>query len=261
MEYKLSSVHPDAKIGQNVEIGPFVTIDKDVVIGDGTKIMSGAVICEGTRIGSNCRIFPHAVLGAVPQDLKFVGEYTTCEIGDNNTIREFVTINRGTQSTGRTVIGNNNLLMAYTHVGHDCVLGNNLIISNASQFAGEVHIDDFAVIGGGSLVHQFTHIGSYVMIQGGSKIPKDIPPYVIAGEEPLAYFGLNLVGLRRRGFSNETISAIHDVYRIIYQSGLNISQALAQVMETLPESPERNYIVDFIKNSSRGIIPSCIKKK
>ena len=261
MEYKLSSVHPDAKIGQNVEIGPFVTIDKDVVIGDGTKIMSGAVICEGTRIGSNCRIFPHAVLGAVPQDLKFVGEYTTCEIGDNNTIREFVTINRGTNSTGRTVIGNNNLLMAYTHVGHDCVLGNNLRISNASQFAGEVHIDDFAVIGGGSLVHQFTHIGSYVMIQGGSKIPKDIPPYVIAGEEPLAYFGLNLVGLRRRGFSNETISAIHDVYRIIYQSGLNISQALAQVMETLPESPERNYIVDFIKNSSRGIIPSCIKKK
>ncbi len=261
MEYQMSKIHPDAKIGQNVEIGPFVTIDKDVVIGDGTKIMSGAVILEGTRIGKNCRIFPHAVLGAVPQDLKFVGEYTTCEIGDNNTIREFVTINRGTNSTGRTVIGNNNLLMAYTHVGHDCILGNNLIISNATQFAGEVHVDDYAVIGGGSLFHQFTHIGSYMMLQGGTRVSKDLPPYVIAGGEPASYFGLNLVGLRRRGFTNETINAIHDVYRIIYQGGMNISQALDTIMETLPQSHERDYIVDFIKNSPRGIIPSCTRRK
>lgn len=261
MTNKFSNIHPDAQIGQNVEIGPFVTIDKDVVIGDGTKIMSGAVIFEGTRIGSNCRIFPHAVLGAVPQDLKFVGEYTTCEIGDNNTIREFVTINRGTNSTGRTVIGNNNLLMAYTHVGHDCILGNNLIISNATQFAGEVHVDDFAVIGGGSLLHQFTHIGSYTMLQGGTRVSKDLPPYVIVGGEPASYFGLNLVGLRRRGFDNDTINAIHDAYRIIYQGGMNTTQALDKIMETLPQSTERDYIVSFIKGCTRGIVPSCTSRK
>lgn len=254
MNQQITSIHPEAKIGKDVEIGPFVTIDKDVVIGDGTKIMSGAVILEGTRIGCNCRIFPHAVLGAVPQDLKFVGEYTTCEIGDNNTIREFVTINRGTKSTGRTVVGNNNLLMAYTHVGHDCVLGNNLIVSNATQFAGEVHVDDFAVVGGGTLVHQFTHIGCHVMIQGGSRLGKDIPPYVMVGREPISYEGLNLVGLKRRGYTNEQIAEVQEIYKYIYLSKLNTTQAIEAIEANIAPSEIRDTVVSFVKSSSRGIV-------
>lgn len=254
MNQQLASIHPDAKIGQNVEIGPFVTIDKDVIIGDGCKIMSGAVICEGSRIGKNCRIFPHAVIGAVPQDLKFVGEYTTCEIGDNNTIREFVTINRGTQSTGKTIVGSNNLLMAYTHVGHDCVLGNNLIVSNATQFAGEVHVDDFAVVGGGTLVHQFTHIGSYVMIQGGSKVGKDIPPYIMVGREPITFEGLNIVGMKRRGFSNEQITIAQEIYKYVYLSKLNMTQAIEAIEKNIEQSEIRDNVVNFIRNSARGVV-------
>ncbi len=250
----LASIHPEAKIGENVEIGPFVTIDKNVVIGDGTRIMNGAVICEGTRIGKNCRVFPHAVIGAVPQDLKFKGEETTCEIGDNNTIREFVTINRGTASKGRTVIGNNNLLMAYVHVGHDCILHNGLIISNSCQFAGEVEIDDNSVIGGGSLVHQFTHIGSYVMIQGGTRLGKDVPPYVMIGREPACYEGLNLVGLKRRGFTAEQIASIQEVYRNLYMMKMNTTQALEAIEANVPETAERKMIVDFVRASQRGII-------
>lgn len=261
MDYKLSNVHPEAKIGKNVVIEPFVTIEKEVEIGDDCWIGSGAVIKDYTILGKGCRVFHGAVVGAIPQDLKFKGEQTFVHIGNNTTIREYATVNRGTAAKGGTSIGDNCLLMAYSHIAHDCRIKNNVIIGNLTQLAGEVDVDDFAIISAGSLVHQFSHIGAHVMLQGGSKVPKDIPPYVIAGEEPLAYFGLNLVGLRRRGFSNETINAIHDVYRIIYQSGLNNSQALAQVMETQPESAERNYIVDFIKNSTRGIIPSCISKK
>lgn len=247
-------VDPDAKIGENVEIGPFVTIEKDVVIGDGTKIMSGAVICSGTRMGKNNRIFPHAVIGMVPQDLKFKGEYTTCEIGDNNSIREFVTINRGTASKGKTVVGSNNLLMAYVHLGHDCVFGSNIIVSNACQFAGEVEVMDCAVVGGGSLVHQFTRIGSYTMIQGGTRLGKDVPPYVMVGREPASFEGLNLVGLKRRGFGSDQIREVQAIYQYFYQKPLNVSQAVEAVEAEVPASELRDAILAFVKSSPRGII-------
>lgn len=251
---QLAYIHPEAQIGKDVEIGPFVTIEKDVIIGDGTKIMSGAVICEGTRIGKNCRIFPNAVIGAVPQDLKFKGEYTTCEIGDNNTIRECVTINRGTASKGKTVVGSNNLLMAYVHLGHDCVFGNNIIVSNACQFAGEVEVNDFAVVGGGSLVHQFTRIGSYTMIQGGSRIGKDVPPYTMVGREPARFEGLNLIGLKRRGFDSKQIAEAQAIYRYFYQNHMNTSQAVAAVEAEMEQTELRDAILTFIKSSPRGII-------
>lgn len=261
MEYKLSNVHPEAKIGKNVIIEPFVTIEKEVEIGDDCWIGSNAIIKNYTKIGNGCKIFHGAAIGSIPQDLKFQGEKTFVHIGDNTTVREYSTVNRGTAAKGGTTVGANCLLMAYSHIAHDCRLKNNIIVGNLTQLAGEVDVDDYAIISGGSLVHQFTHIGAHVMIQGGSKITKDIPPYVIAGGEPFAYFGLNLVGLRRRGFSNEVINTIHDVYRIIYQSKMNTTQALNAIMETLPESAERNYIVEFIKGCTRGIIPSCLGRK
>ncbi len=254
MTHPLSVVHPDAKIGENVEIGAFVTIEKDVVIGDGTVIMPNAIVMDGARIGKNCKIFPGAVISGIPQDLKFVGEITTAEIGDNTTIRECCTINRGTASKGKTVVGSNCLIMAYCHVGHDCYLGNNIIISNATMLAGEVVVDDFATISGGVLVHQFSHIGAHVMIQGGARVPKDVPPYITAGRDPLCFVGLNSIGLRRKGYNVEQIDRIQHIYRLIYQSGLNITQGIEQVEKDLPESPEREYIVSFIRNSSRGII-------
>ena len=232
----LAYISPKAQIGKNVTIDAFAYIDDNVIIGD------------------NCHIFPSAVIGAVPQDLKFKGEETWTIIGDNCVLREFVTIHRGTASRGKTVIGNNNLIMAYCHVAHDCVLGNNIIMSNATQLAGEVEIDDFAIIGGGTLVHQFTHIGSHVMIQGGSKINKDIPPYIIAAREPIAFCGINSVGLNRRGFTPEQIHTIQEVYRILNQSGMNTTQALAHIEATMPATPERDTIVDFIRKSSRGIV-------
>lgn len=250
----LSSVHPDAIIGKNVTISPFVTIDKNVVIGDNTYIYPNAVILEGARIGNNCRIFPGAVISAIPQDLKFVGEDTVAEIGDNTTVRECVTVNRGTASRGFTKVGNNCLLMAYSHVAHDCVLQNNIILGNSSQLAGEVEIDDYAIISGGSLVHQFTRIGKHVMVQGGSKVGKDIPPYITAGREPLSYAGVNIVGLRRRGFSNEQIGLIQDIYRMIYQSGFNNSDAIRHITENVDDSAERKEIIDFVTGSQRGII-------
>jgi len=254
MNQPLASIHPDAQIGENVEIGPFVTIEKNVVIGDGCKIMSGAVICEGTRMGKNNRIFPHAVIGAVPQDLKFRGEETTCEIGDNNTIRECVTINRGTASKGKTVIGSNNLLMAYVHLGHDCLFGNNIIVSNACQFAGEVEVEDFAVVGGGSLVHQFTRIGSYAMIQGGSRLGQDIPPFITVGREPACFCGLNLVGMKRRGFSEEQIATVQTIYRYLYQNKMNTSQAMEAIETEMSQSELRDMVMKFVKESSRGIV-------
>ncbi|MCR5695465.1 MAG: acyl-ACP--UDP-N-acetylglucosamine O-acyltransferase [Marinilabiliaceae bacterium] len=254
MIHQMSFVSPEAQIAESAEIGPFVTIERNVVIGEGTRVMSGAVICEGTRIGKNCRIFPNAVIGAVPQDLKFVGEETTCEIGDNNTIREFVTINRGTASKNRTVVGNNNLLMAYVHVGHDCVLGNNLIISNACQFAGEVEINDFAVVGGGSLVHQFTRIGSYVMVQGGTRVGKDMPPFAMVGRDPATCEGINLIGMKRRGFNEQQIAEVQEIYRYLYQRNLNTTQALNAIEAELPQSELRDKIVNFIRTSQRGII-------
>ena len=251
----LAYVDPEARIGQNVEIGPFAFIDKNVVIGDNNRIMPGAKILYGSRIGNDNEIFPGAVIGAVPQDLKFRGEETTAEIGDNNRIRENVTINRGTAAKGRTVVGNNNLLMEGVHVAHDATVGNNCIIGNATKFAGEIIIDDNAIISGAVLMHQFCRVGGYVMVQGGCRFSKDIPPYIIAGREPISYAGINLIGLRRRGFSDELIENIHNAYRIIYQQGMNITQALEHVREEIPMSPEIEYIVDFVSSSKRGIIP------
>lgn len=254
MKQPLAYVHPDAKIASSVVIEPFVTIDKNVVIGEGTRIGSNVTILEGVRIGKNCVIFPGAVIGGVPQDLKFRGEDSLAIIGDNTTIREFVTVNRGTASKGKTVIGNNCLIMAYCHVAHDCVVGDNVIMGNATQLAGEVEIDDFAILSGGCLVHQFTRIGSHVMIQGGSKIGKDVPPFVTAGREPLSYAGINSIGLRRRGFTNEQIRDIQDVYRYVYQSGMNNTQAIEHIQAELPATKERDEILLFIKNSPRGVI-------
>lgn len=250
----LAYIHPEAKIGENVEIAPFVFIDKNVVIGDNNTIMANANILYGARIGNGNTIFPGAVISAIPQDLKFRGEDTTAEIGDNNLIRENVTINRGTSAKGKTTVGNNNLLMEGVHVAHDAIIGNNCIIGNSTKMAGEIIIDDNAIISGAVLMHQFCHVGGYVMIQGGSRFSKDIPPYIIAGREPIAYSGINIVGLRRRGFSNELIENIHNAYRIIYQSGLNISDALEEVQKEVPMTPEIEYIISFIKESSRGII-------
>ncbi len=252
--HKLTQIHPEAIIAPDVEIGPFVFIDKNVEIGSGTKIASNVTILEGTRIGENCNIFSGAVLGGIPQDLKFSGEETLAIIGDNTTIREYVTVNRGTAAKGQTVIGNNCLIMAYSHIAHDCIIKDNVILVNTTQLAGEVEIDDFAILGGGTLVHQFVKIGAHAMLQGGSKVPKDVPPYIVAGREPLVYSGVNSIGLRRRGFTDEQINAIQDTYRIIFQSKLNTTNAVEKVLETLPESPERDVIVEFVESSNRGII-------
>jgi len=254
MNQPLASIHPDAKIAPDVKIGPFVCIENDVEIGEGTVIDSNVTICSGTRIGRNCHVFPGAVIGAIPQDLKFKGEKTYVRIGDRTNLREFVTVHRGTASKGETVIGNDCLIMAYCHVAHDCRLGNHIIMSNATQLAGEVVVDDWAIIGGGSLVHQFSHIGSHVMIQGGSRINKDVPPYILAAREPIAYCGINSVGLRRRNFTREQIDAIQDVYRLIFSPMYNISQAVEHVISELPAGPERDEIVNFIKSSPRGIL-------
>ncbi len=250
----LAYIHPEAKIDPSVQIGPFVFIDKDVEIGAGTVIDANATILEGVRIGKNCHIFPSAVVGAIPQDLKFKGEKTYVYIGDNTTIRECATVHRGTASKGKTVVGNNCLIMAYCHVAHDCILHDHIIMSNSTQLAGEVEVDDWAILGGGTLVHQFTHIGAHVMIQGGSKINKDVPPYAIAAREPSSYCGINSVGLNRRGFTREQITSIQETYRLLYMSGLNVSQAVEQIEATVPETPERNAILEFIKSSPRGII-------
>ncbi len=247
-------IHPNAQIGENVTIAPFAYIDEDVVIGDGTYVGPHATILKKTRIGKNCRIFPSAVIGAEPQDLKFHGEDTYVIIGDNTTLRECVTVHRGTASRGKTVIGNNCLIMAYCHVAHDCVLNNNIIMSNATQLAGEVEVADFAIIGGGTLVHQFTKIGCHAMIQGGTKLNKDVPPYVIAAHEPVAYFGVNSVGLRRRGFSSESIATIQEVYRQLFLSDMNVKAALEKITSEMPASSERDTIVEFVRSSERGII-------
>jgi len=250
----LASVHPNAKIHETAQIGPFVFIDDDVEIGEGTVVDANATICAHTRIGKNCHVFPSAVIGAIPQDLKFQGELTYTIIGDNNVFRECCTVHRGTASKGKTVIGNNNLIMAYCHVAHDCVVGNNNIMSNLTQLAGEVVVDDFAVLGGGTLVHQFSHIGSHVMLQGGSKVLKDVPPFIMAGRDPISYCGLNSVGLRRHGFDEKQIEAIHAIYRVLFQSGLNVSQAIAHIMENIPQSDIRDQIVEFVKSSQRGVL-------
>ena len=250
----MNFIHPEAKLDPSVQVGPFVYIDKDVEIGAGTIIDANATILEGTRIGKNCHMFPSAVVGAIPQDLKFKGEKTYVFIGDNTTIRECATVHRGTASKGKTVVGNNCLIMAYCHVAHDCILRDHIIMSNATQLAGEVEVDDWAILGGGTLVHQFSHIGAHVMIQGGTRVNKDIPPFIIAARDPVSYCGINSVGLGRRGFSKEQVSSIQETYRLLYMSGLNVSQALEQIVATLPQTPERDLIVDFIKASPRGVV-------
>jgi UDP-N-acetylglucosamine acyltransferase len=261
MNHPLSAIHPNAKIGENVTIETFVTIQEDVIIGDGTWIGSNAVIMNGSRVGKNCQIHSGAVISGTPQDKKFDGEYTTAIIGDNTTIREFATINRGTKAKEKTVIGSNCLIMSYGHVAHDTIIGNGCIVGSYAGLAGEVEMDDFAILSPGSLVHQFCRIGTHVMIQGGSKITKDVPPYCMAGRDPLAYTGVNSVGLRRRGFSNETINQILDIYRTIYQKGMNVSQALEFIEGNIPASNERNVIVNFVRGSKRGIIRSILDSR
>ena len=250
----LACISPEAKIGERVKIGPFVTIESNVEIDDDTIIDSNASIKSGARIGKGCQIHSGAVVSDIPQDLKFEGEESLAIIGDYTTIREFVTIHRGTASKGKTIIGNSCLIMAYCHVAHDCVLGNNVIMSNTVQLAGEVEVGDWAVVGGGALVHQFTKIGPHVMVQGGTLVNKDLPPFVMAGRYPMSYERVNSIGLHRRGFSDAQINSIQNVYRVLYMSGLNTSDALAKVVAELPESPERDAIVDFVKHSKRGIV-------
>lgn len=252
----LAYIDPHAIIGENCDIAPFAYIEGNVIIGPGNHIMAHACLLSGTRMGSGNTVFPGAVIGAIPQDLKFKGEETTAEIGDNNRIRENVTINRGTASKGKTIVGSNNLLMEGMHVAHDCIVGSNCIIGNQTKLAGEVIVDDNAILSAEVLVHQFCHIGGYVMIQGGCRTAKDIPPYIIAAREPITYCGLNVVGLRRRGFTPDQINSIHAAYRTIYQSGLNVSQALQQIKEDNTITPEVEYIINFVNTSSRGIIRS-----
>ena len=250
----LAFVHPEAKLGKNVTIEPFAYIDRNVEIGDGTWVGPNSTVLYGARIGKNCKIFPSAVVSGIPQDLKYKGEDTTAEIGDNTTIREGVTVNRGTAAVGKTVVGSNCLLMAYAHIGHDCEVGNFCIIGNSSGLAGEVKVDEWAILSGGTLVHQFARIGAHVMIGGGSKVRIDVPPYIKADREPLSYMGLNSVGLTRRGFEKEKIDEIHNIYRVLFQSGLNNSQALEKIESDFKPSAEKEYIVDFIRKSERGII-------
>ncbi|MFD2513597.1 acyl-ACP--UDP-N-acetylglucosamine O-acyltransferase [Pontibacter locisalis] len=260
MNQPLAYIHPEAKIAQNVVVEPFASIHKNVEIGEGTWIGPNVVIMEGARIGKNCKIFPGAVVSSVPQDLKFAGEVTTTHIGDNTVVRECVTISRGTIDKMKTVIGSNCLIMAYAHVAHDCIVGDNCIIGNAVQMAGHVEVGDHAIISAASLVHQFAKIGVHTMISGGSLILKDVPPFVKAGREPLSYAGINSIGLRRRGFTSEQINEIQQIYRILFMSGLNNTQALDKIELELPPSKERDEIINFLRNSGRGIIRSYFSK-
>jgi UDP-N-acetylglucosamine acyltransferase len=253
-QYPNANVHPEAKIGNNVIIEPFATVHRNVEIGDGTWIGPYATIMDGSRIGKNCKIFPGAVISGIPQDLKFKGEDTTTEIGDNTTIRESVTINRGTVDKWKTVIGANCLLMAYVHVGHDCLVGNNCILGNVVQLAGHVIIDDFVIFGGSCAVQQFSKIGAHCYIGGGSLVRKDVPPYTKAAREPLSSAGINTIGLRRRGFTSEKISEIQEIYRYIYLRSMNNSKALEVVENEIAASTERDYIIDFVRTSERGIM-------
>lgn len=249
-----SFIHPNAQIGKNVTISPFSYIDSNVVIGDGTFIGTNVTIYSGARIGKNCRIFPGAVISAIPQDLKFQGEDTVAIIGDDTTIRECVTINRGTKYLNKTEIGKNCLLMAYVHVAHDCVVGNNCIIANSVNLAGHLTVGDYVIIEGMAAVQQFIRIGDHAFVSGYSQVRKDVPPYVKAGREPLSYIGVNSIGLQRRGFSQDIIHEIQDVYRYIFVKGLSTSNALEQVMSEIKSSPERDTIISFINSAEKGIM-------
>ena len=250
----LAYIHPEARIGSNCEIGPFCYIDANVVIGDNNVLMNSVTVLSGARIGNGNRIFPGAVISAKPQDLKFRGEETTAEIGDNNTIRENVTVNRGTAAKGRTIVGNNNLLMEGMHVAHDVFLGNGCIIGNGTKFAGEVVIDDFAIVSANVLVHQFCRIGSYVMVSGGTRCSQDVPPFSMIARDPAAFCGLNLVGLKRRGFTTEIINNLHSAYNILFNTSALFAERIAQIRETVPPSKEIDYLIDFLTTSKRGFI-------
>jgi len=251
---KLAHIHPNAQIGENVSIDPFTVIHDDVVIGDGTHVMSNVTVFSSSRIGKNCKIFPGAVIGAVPQDLKYKGEYTLAEIGDNTTIRECVTIHRGTTDKNTTKVGNNCLIMAYAHVAHDCIVGNHVILANSVQLAGHVTVDDYAIIGGMSAAHQFTHVGRHTYIAGMSAIRKDVPPFVKAAREPLSYVGINNVGLSRRGYNKQTIEEIFKLYHILFVEKHIVSKAVELIESMLPVTEARDEILDFIKKSEIGII-------
>ena len=254
MHRSLSFIDPQAKIAKNVVVEPFVTIERNVEIGSGTWIGSNVTIMEGARIGENCEIFPGAVISAIPQDLKFDGEDSLAIIGDNTIVRECATINRATKATGKTIVGNNCLIMAYAHIAHDCVIGNNAIIVNNVALGGHVEIGEHAIIGGITAVHQFIKIGKHCMVSGGSLVRKDIPPYVKAGREPLSFIGINSIGLRRKNFSEEEITEIQDIYRILYQKGNNNTQAVNKIEIDFKISEIRDEIISFVRNSGRGIM-------
>ncbi len=247
-------VDPDAQLGEDVTVGPYSIIQNDVIIGDGCQIASHVLIHAGTRMGKRCRVFNGAVLGTDPQDLKYAGEKTTLEIGDNTTIREFCTLNRGSAHRMKTVVGSNTLLMAYVHIAHDCIIGNHVILANAVNMAGHVTIEDYASVGGMTPIHQFVRIGKHAFVGGGLRVPKDVPPYILAADEPLTYEGINRVGLSRRGFSPETMMKLRQAYKLLYRSGLNVSQALSQIEATVELIPEVQDIIQFIRTSERGII-------
>ncbi len=260
MNQPLAYVHPGAKIAKNVVIEPFTTISNNVIIGEGTWIGSNVIIMEGARIGKNCNIFPGAVISAPPQDLKYAGEETHTEIGDNTTIRECVTINRGTMDRQKTKVGSNCLIMAYSHIAHDCRVGDHCIFSNNSTLAGHITVGNHVILAGMTAVHQFCTIGDHAFITGGSLVRKDVPPYVKAAREPLSYVGVNSVGLRRRGFQTEKIREIQAIYRILYQKNYNNTQAVDILEAEMEVSPERDEIIQFIKNSHRGIMKGYFRK-
>jgi UDP-N-acetylglucosamine acyltransferase len=254
MNQPLAYVHPGAKIAKNVVIEPFTTIHNNVIIGEGTWIGSNVTIMEGARIGKNCNIFPGCVISAIPQDLKFQDEETTVIIGDNTTLREYVTINRGTVDRGKTVVGKNCLIMAYCHIAHDCIVGDNCIFSNNSTLAGHVTVGNYVILAGMTAVHQFCTIGQHAFITGGSLVRKDVPPFVKGAREPMSYVGINSIGLRRRGFKSEKIREIQNIYRMLFQKGYNNTQAVQLIEADMEATIERDEILQFIKNSKRGIM-------
>lgn len=250
----LASIHPDAQLGNNVTVDPFAVIQDNVTVGDDSHVMSHAVLMPFSKIGKECKIFPAAVIGGIPQDLKFIGEETTAEIGDNTTIREFVTVNRGTRDKWKTIIGSNCLLMAYAHVAHDCTIGNHVILANGVQLAGHVDIGDYAIIGGLAGAHQFTRIGAHTYIAGHTVIRKDVPPYVKAAREPMSYMGLNIVGLQRRSFPQEEIDILSRIYHLLFVGGHSTSTAISMINEKIPDGVLKTEILQFVQSSKTGII-------
>ena len=255
--HPLACVSPNAVLGDNIEIGPYVFVDDDVVIGDGCRLLPHATLFSYVSMGKDCTVFPGAVVGAIPQDLKFEGEVSRVEIGDRVTIRECATINRGTRASGKAVtrVGSDSLIMSYVHIAHDCTVGEHCIMVSHSAIAGETDIEDWAILGGGAMAHQFSHIGCHAMVAAGIKILKDVPPYVMAGRDPIAFEGINRVGLLRRGFSEEKVNEIKAIYDTIYFQGMNVSDALAHIEQIFPRTPERDHIIAFIRGSRRGILP------